>query len=129
MSNTIKIAGREVELAWTNEVQKRFAYRAALVDHLPKFADLANPRKAAAAYAIMLWLLLPPEEHARHATPEDLFAVIDHDTEAKAICDAVIAVLTDMLPTAEKKTTSNSKRLQQSNLASIRVNGKKCIRR
>ena len=106
MTHPVTIGGREIALAWTQDIASRFPFRASKIGGCPSFADFANPKKAAAAITSFLWLMLPPDIHALYSSPEELFIAIDHENEAKAIHSALIAVIGDMSPTDEKKSTS-----------------------
>ena len=128
MTNTIKVGGNDVALAWTVEAERRFIFRLSKIKDVPKMSDLSNPKKAAAALTTLLWLLLPADEFAKYETPEDLFVAIDHEHEGAAIVTAVIAVLNDMAPSDEKKSTSNKRHSPRSNSESNRLNGSPCTR-
>ena len=102
---SVTIGGKEVQLAWTQDVARRLAFRASRIGGGPSFADFRNQKKAAAAITTFLWLILPVEVHAKFSTPEDLFLAIDHETEAAAIHAACIAVIGSMQLSADEKKT------------------------
>lgn len=115
MIHQCTIAGREVSIGWTVETQRRVAFRSQESGIDPNISDLANKRKAGAAMAKLLWLLLPPDEFARHGTPEDLFAAIDHEAESEAIAKAVLGVVGEMIASDEKKSTGGNSPSPESN--------------
>lgn len=103
MAHVVKIGGREVTLAWSQEVAKRFAYRLASIGGMPTQKQFTTPATAAVAVAKVIWALLPKTDHARYESPEDLFVDIDEETEGTAIAEAVAAIFSDMAPSPEKK--------------------------
>lgn len=105
---TVSIAGRPVVLEWTTATAKRYGFRESKHGGGPAFADFRNKRKAAAAVTRFLWLLLPPEEFALYPTDEDLFVAIDHEKEAAGIHSALMAIMGEMLPSPEKKSTTGN---------------------
>jgi predicted nucleotidyltransferase len=102
------IGGKEVEIEWNQATARRLSFRASKHGINVSFADFTNPQKAHAAYVETMWLLLPPDEFSKHATPEDLSATIDHDTESESIVAAVLDCVLQMKPDAEKKSGSGS---------------------
>lgn len=106
MSHETTIGGRKVELAWTQEVAKRFRFRLSSIGGHPTQRELTNRATADAAVCKILWALLPSSELGRFPTPEDLFVAIDQETESESISRAIHAVYDDMNPTPEKKRTS-----------------------
>jgi hypothetical protein len=106
MSHTVKIDGREVDLEWTQETAKRYAYRMGELGGEPTGRQLSNPRTVTTALFKVLWALLPAAEFVRHADPESLFVAVDHETEGEAIFTALAAIYRDRSPDAEKKSTS-----------------------
>ena len=108
MSHEVKIAGRTVALEWTQETAKRYAYRMGELGGEPTGKQLSNPRTVTTALFKVLWGLLPPIEHARHADPEALYVAVDHDTEGEAIYHALTAIYQDRSPSDEKKSTSTT---------------------
>ena len=114
MIHKVKIAGRDVELAWTVETSKRFAFRMGLLGGEP-IKDFSNPKKAATALFKVLWGLLPAPEFARYADPESLFVAVDHDNEAQGIFDAITAIYGERFPTPQKKSTTKKSRSRKSN--------------
>lgn len=115
MSHHCTIDGRQVELAWTQETAKRFAFRMGAIGGEPNGKELTNPKTVSTALFKVLWGLLPPAEFARHTTPEDLFVAVDHETEAAAIYHAIKGVYEDRFPDAEKKSTSTKSPSPESN--------------
>lgn len=105
MGHSITIAGKPVELSWSQDVAKRMAYRASQIGGGPKDSDFGNPRKAAAAVTALLWMILPPKVHSDYDTPEDLFVALDHENDAEAIHEALAAIVAEMSPSEEKKST------------------------
>ncbi len=102
------VGGQEVELAWTQDIANRFPFRCSKIDVDPKqlYRDFSKPRKAQAAITSFLWLLLPPSEHSKYSTPEDLYLVITAE-DAPSIHAAIMGVIADMIPSDEKKSTSS----------------------
>jgi hypothetical protein len=105
MSHETTIGGQKVELAWTQEVAKRFRFRLSSIGGHPTQRELTNRATADAAVCKILWALLPASELGRYATPEDLFVAIDQETESESISKAIHAVYNDMTPPPEKKRT------------------------
>lgn len=105
MSYPVKIGGESVEIGWTQDVAKRYDFRASKIGGAPASRDFTNPKKAAWAVTSFLWLILPPAAHNLYASPEDLFVAIDHETEFAAIGAALAGIMSDMAPDAEKKST------------------------
>lgn len=106
MAHKITIAGREIELEWTQETAKRFAFRLAGIGGMPTQRQFTQPQSAAAAVVKVLWALLPKADFMRYETPEDLFVDIDGEAEHLAIGQAVTAIFSEMAVTPEKKRTS-----------------------
>lgn len=104
VSHKLTVDGCEVELAWTIETSRRFAYRMKEIGH-PTNRQFNTQRTAPVAYCKALWALLPRDEHAKYETPEDLFAAI-RDEEWENIQAAVLGVYSDMAASDEKKSTS-----------------------
>lgn len=111
----VVIGGEVVELEWKQDIARRYVFRASKIGGGPTSAEFSNPKKAAAAVASFLWLVLPPAVHARYATPEDLFVDIDHASQGQAIRDALVGIFADMAPDAEKKSTGKKTPLRKSN--------------
>lgn len=114
-SHNCKIAGRSVDLAWTQETAKRYAFRMGEIGGEPTSKQLTSPRTVATALHKVLWALLPPAEFARYATPEDLFVAVDHDNEATGIFSAINSVYQDRFADTEKKSSLTKSRSQESN--------------
>jgi hypothetical protein len=116
MSHKLTIAGEPVEIAWNNETAKRFGFRASAgnVNVKTLHKDFTNPTKAGAAFASFLWLVLPPAKVRDYPTPEDVFIAITEDDVA-SVHTALIGVIADMVPDAEKKSTSKKSRSPESN--------------
>lgn len=108
MNHPVRIAGRSVELEWTNETSKRFAFRMGSIGGEPTPAELTNPRTASTALFKVLWGLLPPLEFARYSDPEALFVATNHEEEAEGIFQGIAAVYSDRFPSEEKKSTSEN---------------------
>lgn len=102
------IGGKEVEIEWNQAAARRLSFRASKHGINVSFADFTNPQKAHSAYVETLWLLLPTDEFSKHATPEELSAAIDHDTESESIVATVLDCVMQMKPDAEKKSDSRS---------------------
>jgi hypothetical protein len=126
MTSTIEIDGRTVSVEWNQGAARRFGFRAAKHGIKLDVRGLFDPARADSAYVEALWLMLPPDEHARHATPEDLAAAIDHKTQADAIVQVVLHAIGEMTADAEKKTTSKNTPSPGSSLASRRKTGTGC---
>lgn len=109
MKHLLKIGGREFAIEWTQELARRYPFRASKIGGAPAIRDFTNPKKAAAAVTTFLWLLLPAAAHELFPSPEELYVGIDHETEAEAIHEAVFGVIRDMQPAAEKKRSSRKR--------------------
>jgi len=105
MPHKCTIAGRTVELAWTQESAKRFAFRMGQCGGEPTGKELSNQKTVTTALFKALWGLLPPVEFQRYTDPESLFVAVDHDTEGEGIYDAIKSVYEDRYPSAEKKSS------------------------
>lgn len=108
MSHPVTIGGRTVSLAWTQEIARRFTYRASSIGGAPGKRELTNAKTATAAVTKLLWLVLPPEVAASYPTPEDLFLALDHETAGEGIHKALVGIMADMHADDEKKSTSPS---------------------
>ena len=115
MKHSCTIAGRAVELAWTQETAKRFAYRMGEIGGEPTGKQLTNPKTVTTAIFKALWGLLPPVEFARYPDPESLFVAVDHDKEGEAIFAAINGVYLDRFPSEEKKSTLTKSLSPESN--------------
>lgn len=107
MDHSVKIAGKEVILSWTQERLRSFGFRASKIGANPAelFRDFRNPLKAEYAVTSFLWLLLPDEEYRKYPLPDDLIEAIDPE-DAAAIFSAVVGIIALMSPSAEKKSSS-----------------------
>ena len=114
MSYLVKIAGREVELTWTQETSKRFAYRMGEVGGEPTSKQFTNPRTVATALFKVLWGLIPPSLLASYSDPEALYMAVDHETESEAIFAAINKIYEDRFPEVTKKKTSKKSPSQKS---------------
>jgi hypothetical protein len=115
MNHACTIAGREVDLAWTQESAKRFAFRMGEIGGEPTGKQLSNPKTVTTALFKVLWGLLPSAEFARHSDPEALFVAVDHETEGPAIYQAIKAVYEDRFDDPEKKSTLTKSPSPESN--------------
>jgi hypothetical protein len=77
--------------------------------------ELTNPKTVTTALFKVLWGLLPAAEFQRHATPEDLFVEVEHETEGPAIYQAIKGIYEDRFPDPEKKSTLTKSPLPESN--------------
>ena len=107
MRQPIQIAGRKVELEWTQRTARLFSVRCSKAGVDP-FKLISKPKTRVYGIAAFIWAILPAEEYARHETPEDLFAEItEAEWEGDEIANALTAIFEQMAPqTAEKKSTS-----------------------
>lgn len=115
MTHTCTIAGRKVELAWTQESAKRFAYRIGLCGGEPTGKEFSNPKTVTTALFKVLWCLLPLAEFQRYPDPESLFIAVDHNEEGAAIFAAINGVYQDRFPDPEKKSTLTKSLSPESN--------------
>ncbi len=115
MTHACTIAGRAVELEWTQETAKRFSFRMGEIGGEPTGKQLTNPKTVATAVFKVLWGLLPPAEFSRYPDPESLFVAVDHETEGEAIYTAINGVYLDRFPAEEKKSTSTKSPSPESN--------------
>ena len=113
MSYSVKIAGKEVELAWTQETAKRFSYRMGEIGGEPTSKQFTNPRTVQTALFKVLWALLPSNMMARYPDPESLFIEVDHETEGEAIFKAIDGIYKDRYPDAAKKKTTKKSPSQE----------------
>lgn len=114
MKHKCTIAGREVELEWTQESAKRFAFRMGSIGGEPTGKDLSNPKTVSTALFKVLWGLLPASEFSRYPDPESLFVASDHESEGEAIFKAISNIYQDRFPDDEKKSTSMKSPSQES---------------
>lgn len=117
MAHSCVIAGREVELAWSVDSEKRFAFRMSECGGEPSPQQLTSPKTAPAALCKVLWALLPVGESARYPDPESLFVAIDHEKEGPAIFAAISGVYSDRFPDLKKKASSKRRPSRKSNSA------------
>jgi len=115
MSYPVTIGGESVNLAWTQDIARRYPFRASKIGGAPSARAMTNPKTAVAAVTAFLWLILPPETHALYPTPEDLFLAIDHESDHLELHAALAGVISDMAPDAEKKSTSGKSPSPESN--------------
>lgn len=115
MIHSCNIAGRSVDLEWTQETAKRFAYRMGLVGGEPTGKELSNPKTVTTALFKVLWGMLPAAEFQRHADPEALFVAVDHEEEGAGIYEAIKGIYADRLTDPEKKSTSMKSPSPESN--------------
>ncbi len=115
MNHPCTIAGRQVDLAWTQESAKRFAFRMGACGGEPTGKELSNPKTVTTALFKVLWGLLPSSEFARYVDPEALFVAVDHDEEGLAIYQAIKAVYEDRFEDPEKKSTLTKSPSPESN--------------
>lgn len=117
MPHAITIGGEPTEIGWTQEAAKRYAFRSSKLDVDP-LAIINKPRSRERGLISMLWLLLPPAFHSRFETPEELHVAINHgdENEVAGITAALVAVIGEMFPDAEKKSTSKNSPSPESNL-------------
>lgn len=117
MIHTVQIQGHAVPLEWTQAAARAFGFRASKIGADPRalYRDIKNPLKAEYAVTAFLWMLLPDEEHRKYSLPDDLCPVIDPD-HAPEILRAVLGVIADMSPAAEKKSTLRKSPSPGSNL-------------
>ena len=115
MTHPVKIAGRETSLAWDNESAKRYFFRMGEIGGEPTHKQLSNPKTVTTALFKVLWGLLPGVEFQKYPDPESLFVAVDHETEAAAIFAAITQVFQDRFPDDEKKSTSTTSPLPESN--------------
>jgi hypothetical protein len=115
MDYPITIAGRKVSLAWTQESEKRFAFRMGLIGGEPTPKQLSNPRTVTTALFKIAWGLLPPAEFARYDDPEALFVAMDHEADAEALFAAISGIYQDRTIDTEKKTSLKKSPSPESN--------------
>ena len=115
MASIVKIAGREVEIAWTQESAKRYAFRMGDIGGEPTPQQLSNAKTVTSALFKVLWGLLPPNEFAKYPDPESLFVAVDHDSEAEGIFEAIKDVYAERFPEPEKKRTLKKSPSRKSN--------------
>lgn len=116
MTHTVQIAGNAVALEWSQASSRAFGFRASKIGANPTalYRDFKNPLKAEYAVTAFLWMLLPDEEYRKYALPEDLCPAIEAD-HAQDILRAVLGVIAEMTPSAEKKSTLRKSPLPESN--------------
>lgn len=111
----IKIAGREVLISWNQEAARRFDFRMGQIGGEPSPSKLANPKTVTTSLFQILWGLLPPIDHKLYDSPEELYAAVDHESEAKGIYEAIKAIYEERFPSAEKKSDLKKSPLPESN--------------
>ena len=104
-SYPVTIEGQTVELAWTQDIARRYQFRSSKIGGPPTARAMSNPKTAVAAVTAFLWLLLPPDVHSLYQSPEDLFLAIDHENDHAGLHAALVGVIGDMVPDVEKKST------------------------
>lgn len=115
MKHQLTIAGEPVEIEWTTETAKRYAFRMAQIGGSPTQKQLSNPKTLTVSIFKILWCLLPPAVFAAHDSPESLF-VAAQDDEIPGIITAVGGIFSDWAETAEKKSTGLKSPSLESNL-------------
>jgi len=106
MSYLVKIAGKEAELAWTQETAKRFSYRMGEIGGEPTSKQFTNPKTVETALFKVLWALLPSHIFCKYPDPESLYVAVDHESEGEAIFKAIDGVYRDRFPNLAKKKTT-----------------------
>lgn len=127
MDHKVNIGGKPVTLTWDQKASRRYKSRTDEMRVPPKFADLSNPKKADTTLYKLLWAFLPETELSRFPSPESLFVEAD-PSEFEAICKAIVAILGEMFPNAEKKSTSRKSQSPGSSSASPKKSGRKATR-
>lgn len=117
------IAGRVIELEWTQETARRYEFRIGTVGGEPTARQLNNPRTVSSALFRMLWALLPVREFQRYDSPEDLYLAVDHDEEGPAIYAALRGIFEERAVTAEKKSSGRKSLSPASSSDSVPLNG------
>jgi hypothetical protein len=115
MKYTVKVAGVDVDLTWTQETAKRFAYRMGEIGGEPTGKQFTNPRTVQTALFKVLWALLPPSVSSVYPDPESLFVAVDHENEAEGIFVAINKIYQDRFPDAAKKKTTKKSPSPKSN--------------
>lgn len=105
MAHKLTICETEVEIEWTMATARRYSFRSSKHGIKPNFQAFSDREKAPSAYVECLWLLLPSVEFSKYATPEDLAATIDHEKDSESIVAAVIGCVSEMVTSAEKKSS------------------------
>lgn len=109
--NVVKIGGRNIVLAWTNETQRRYKIRIAQAGGHPTKSEMTSAGTAEAAFMRMLWALLPREEAAKYVGPmaiEDMAAEINED-DLESVFKAVARVFDEAVASDEKKSDGETK--------------------
>ena len=70
------IAGRKVDLEWTQESAKRYSYRMGEIGGEPTGKQLTNQKTVTTALFKVLWGMLPPGVFASYPDPESLFVAV-----------------------------------------------------
>jgi hypothetical protein len=115
MPHEITIAGSKIEIAWTVETSKRYAFRMGEIGGEPTTKQLSNPRSVTTALFKVLWGLLPPREFEKYPDPESLFVAVDHEKEGEAIYAGIKGIFEERLPSEEKKSTLTTSPSLESN--------------
>jgi len=120
------IAGREVEFMWNQGAARRMDYRASKHGITWRPRDFFDNEKIVAAVMDAAWLLLPTDVFALYPSPEDMFAAMDHETEAQTLSEAVVECANQWIADAEKKSNSRNTHSPESSLESPPLNGTPC---
>lgn len=116
MPHEITIAGSKVEIAWTVETSKRYAFRMGEIGGEPTTKQLSNPKTVTTALFKVLWGLLPAREFEKYPDPEALFVAVDHEKEAEGIYAGIKGIFSDRFLPDEKKSTLTTSPSPESNL-------------
>ena len=124
MPYALTIGGKPTAIAWSQEVAKRYNFRVSRLGFDP-FSVVGKPSKREFALVCILWLVLPQDVHLQFATAEDLHVAINHQdpAEVTAITAALVAIIEDMFPSAEKKSIGKKSPSRKSNSESTKTNG------
>lgn len=116
MAHTVIIANREIPLVWDKSAERALIIRSSKigVDPPTLFRDFNKASKAEYAVTAFIWLLLPSAVYQAHQTPEDLYEYLSSENASQNMA-ALLGVIGDMSPDAEKKSSSTKSHSPGSN--------------
>ncbi len=112
MSHPVTISGETVSLVWSKASSRLMRLRLAGIG-FDWSKDTVGSRMSATMVKIC-WALLPSEVFEKYADYESMYSAMNEDEDAPMF-KAVSAIISEMSPPAEKKSTSKKSRSPASN--------------
>ena len=111
MPHEITISGDKVTLAWTKESSRVMNLRLSSIGF--DWDKDTKGAKMATTMAKFCWALLPFDVFQRFDNYEEVYASMDED-ECSSMLKTISEIISEMVPTDEKKSTSTKSPLPES---------------